>query len=460
MAKLLMIAIDGPAASGKSTLAQALAQRLGYLYFDTGAMYRAVTLAGLRRGLDMSDETTLANVAREVEIDLRPASQADGRLSDVLMDGEDCTWAIRTKEVDAAVSDVSAFPSVRGALTEQQRRIGQRGAVVMAGRDIGTVVLPDADLKIFLDASLEERAKRRHAELLERGEVQPLDQIMESLRVRDQIDSNRVVAPLRPAEDAIHLKTDGIPREQVLDQVLGLVKMLEQGSEQTAAKPPYSVPLKNRIFRNILAPLVRGAVRLLFRLRIEGFENLPKGEPYIIAYNHVSLFEPPLLLAFWPTFPEAIAGADTFERDALKFFVRGYGALAVRRGEYDRKIIDDSLWVLESKRPLMIAPEGGRTHKPGLRQARAGVAYLMDRARVPVVPVGVSGTGDHMLKPALRGKRPPLLVRVGKPFVLPAIEGRGEDRRAARQANADLVMRHIAALLPPAYWGEYKPISQ
>ncbi|HLE74086.1 MAG TPA: (d)CMP kinase, partial [Anaerolineales bacterium] len=224
MANPLTIAIDGPAASGKSTLAQALAQRLGYLYFDTGAMYRAVTLAALRRGLNMADEAALAKVAGEVEIDLRPASRADGRLNDVFMDGEDCTWAIRTKEVDAAVSAVSAFPSVRRALTEQQQRIGRRGAVVMAGRDIGTVVLPGAELKIFLDASLEERAKRRHTESLERGESEPYEQILKSLRERDQIDSSRVVAPLRPAEDAIQLKTDGVGREQVLDQVLGLVR--------------------------------------------------------------------------------------------------------------------------------------------------------------------------------------------------------------------------------------------
>ena len=457
MAKTLTIAIDGPAASGKSTLAQALAQRLGYLYFDTGAMYRAVTLAALRRGLDLIDETALAQVAREVEIDLRPASQADGRLSDVFMDGEDVTWHIRTKEVDAAVSAVSALPSVRRALTEQQQRIGRRGAVVMAGRDIGTVVLPEADLKIFLDASLDERAKRRHAELTERGDALPYDQILQSLRERDQIDSNREVAPLRAAEDAVLLKTDGMGREQVLDQVLGLVRIVEEGS-RSAMRPPYKVPFKNRVFRALLAPPVRFLVRLLFRLRIMGLENVPKNGAYIIAYNHVSLFEPPLLLAFWPIFPEAVAGADTFERDALKFFVRGYGALAVRRGEYDRKIIDDCLWVLDSQRPLMIAPEGGRSHKPGLRQAKAGVAYLMDRARVPVLPVGVSGTSDDMLKPALRAKRPPIEIRIGKSFVLPPVEGRGEDRRAARQANADLVMRHIASVLPPEYWGQYTAI--
>ncbi|MEX2143437.1 MAG: (d)CMP kinase [Anaerolineales bacterium] len=460
MAKPLAIAIDGPAASGKSTLAEALSQRLGYLYFDTGAMYRAVTLAALQRGIDLKDEAALAKLAREIEIDLRPASQADGRLSDVFVDGEDRTWAIRTKEVDASVSGVSAFPSVRLALTEQQRRIGTRGAVVMAGRDIGTVVLPDADLKIFLDASLAERAKRRHSELLQHGESPPVEQVMQSLRARDQIDSNREVAPLRPAEDAVMLKTDGVGREQVLDRVLGLVQMLEQGRSQPDARPAYKVGFKARLFRTLIAPPVRLLFRLLFRIRVVGSENVPKSGAYIIAFNHVSLFEPPLVLAFWPTFPEALAGADVFERSVVKYFVRGYGALAVRRGEYDRKVVEEMLWVLASQKPLMIAPEGGRSHTPGLRQALAGVAYLMDRARVPVLPVGVVGTSDDMLKPALRGKRPILEIRIGQPFNLPPIAGRGEERRAARQANADLVMRYIANLLPPEYWGEYQPIIQ
>jgi 1-acyl-sn-glycerol-3-phosphate acyltransferase len=330
----------------------------------------------------------------------------------------------------------------------------------MAGRDIGTVVLPEADLKIFLEASLEERARRRHAELLQHGESHSFEQVMQGLRERDQIDSNREVAPLKAAVDAVRLKTDGVSREQVLDQVLGLVQMLEHDRDHADQQPSYTVPLKNRLFRVLLAPPIALLFRLMFHVRIIGRENVPAKGAYIIAFNHVSLFEPPLLLAFWPTFPEAVAGADVFERKVVKFFVRGYGALAVRRGEYDRKIIEDTLWVLESQRPLLIAPEGGRSHTPGLRQARAGVAYLMDRARVPVVPVGVVGTSDDMVKPALRGKRPALEIRIGKPFNLPPIEGRGEDRRTARQANADLVMRHIAGLLPPEYWGEYKPLDQ
>lgn len=217
-----MIAIDGPAASGKSTLAKSLAERLGYLYFDTGALYRAVTLAALKKGFDMNDEGAITRLAGEVSIDLQPASLEDGRLYDVSMDGEDCTWAIRGADVDANVSQVSAYPGVRRALKAQQRRIGLRGGVVMAGRDIGTVVLPEADLKIYLEAPVQERARRRFEEMIAHGEKANLREVEESLRQRDQIDANRAVAPLRPAADAWVLSSDGKQPEQVLADAVTL----------------------------------------------------------------------------------------------------------------------------------------------------------------------------------------------------------------------------------------------
>ncbi len=459
MTRKLSIAIDGPAASGKSTLAEALAKELGYLYFDTGAMYRAVTLAALRKGIDTQDEQALAELAEQADIDLRPASQADGRLSDVFLDGEDITWEIRTKAVDLNVSDVSAVPAVRQALGAQQRRIGLRGGVVMAGRDIGTVVLPEAELKIYLDASPEERAHRRHSELLEQGKEANYEKVLAALIERDKIDSSRAVAPLKPAQDAVMLKSDGMPREEVLDFVLKLVAERSQ-PEPPQNTPGFRVPLSRWIFRYIFGPIFRLLFRILCQVRVEGLENVPAQGPYIIAYNHVSNFEPPFVLAFWPYFPEAVAGADVFQRKAINLFVGGYGAIPVRRGEYDRKVIDTMLEVLASGRPLAIAPEGGRSHDPGRRPARAGVAYLMDRAGVPVVPVGISGTSDEVLRLALRGKRPQLTMRVGPAFDLPPIQGRGEERRAARQANADLVMRHIAGLVAPEHWGVYKPLEK
>lgn len=222
-----IIAIDGPAASGKSTLGYKLAKELGYLYFDTGVMYRAVTWLAQHHGIDVHEETAVTQLAETARIDVLPPSQEDGRTADVTVDGQDATWEIRRPEVDRHVSLVAAYPGVRAALTQQQRRIGLRGRVVMVGRDIGTVVLPEADLKIYLDASVEERARRRYLEL-QKHEVQAsLEEIARSMRRRDKIDSTRSVAPLRPAQDAIIINSDNMDIDAVLAYVEALCKEKE-----------------------------------------------------------------------------------------------------------------------------------------------------------------------------------------------------------------------------------------
>jgi len=219
-----IIAIDGPAASGKSTLGKRLADSLGYLFFDTGLMYRAVTWLALQRGLDVNDEAVVTALAEEVLIDVRPPSKQDGRACDVLVSGEDITWETRRPEVDANVSVISAYAGVRQALTLQQRRIGMRGRVVMVGRDIGTVVLPESDLKIYLEASPEERARRRHRELVGRGGRADYDEIFHNVIDRDQIDSTRAVAPLCPAVDAVVIDSDHLTADEVFMRVEALYK--------------------------------------------------------------------------------------------------------------------------------------------------------------------------------------------------------------------------------------------
>ncbi len=219
-----IIAIDGPAASGKSTIGLRLANALGYLFFDTGVMYRAVTWLALERGIDIRDEASITRLAEDAHIDVAPASKADGRTCDVLVNGQDITWETRSPQVEANVSPVSAYRGVRSALTRQQRRIGQRGKVVMVGRDIGTVVLPDADLKIYLDASPEERARRRYEEIRARGGEADYDEILKKVIARDRIDSTRAVAPLKAAEDAVVVDSDKLNADEVFEHVLALVK--------------------------------------------------------------------------------------------------------------------------------------------------------------------------------------------------------------------------------------------
>lgn len=219
-----IIAIDGPAGSGKSTIGKLLAEYLDYLYFDTGVMYRAVTLAAINQGIDIENELRVSSIAKNVKIDIQTPTINDGRECDILMAGRDVTWDIRSPEVDAKVSIVSAYPKVRHILSEKQRQIGLQGRVVMMGRDIGTVVLPEADLKIYLEASLEERARRRYHERIQRREDVDYDSILAMLRERDRIDSTREFAPLKPADDSIVIDTDGLNIQQVFATIVELTE--------------------------------------------------------------------------------------------------------------------------------------------------------------------------------------------------------------------------------------------
>jgi CMP/dCMP kinase len=219
-----IIAIDGPAASGKSTIGLRLANALDYVFFDTGVMYRAITWLALERGIDVHEEAAVTALAEETQIDVAPASKSDGRACDVLVNGRDITPETRTRKVDANVSIVAAYPGVRKALSRQQRRVGQRGKIVMVGRDIGTVVLPEADLKIYLDATAEERARRRYDEIIAQGGKTDYEGILKRVMERDRIDSTRDVAPLKAAQDAVVLDSDKLTADEVFEQILALVK--------------------------------------------------------------------------------------------------------------------------------------------------------------------------------------------------------------------------------------------
>ena len=221
----LVIAIDGPAAAGKTTVARAVAEELGAILLDTGVLYRALTLKALRSHIDLSDGPALSALAQNHHIDIAPLSREDGRLYDVLLDGEDVTWDIRSAEVDANVSAVAAHGPVRSALLPVQRRIaGSAGPIVMVGRDIGTTVVPNAGTKVFLNASPEERARRRMHELEERGVAAELGQLTDDLRRRDELDRSRATSPLRPADDAIIVDSDGQPVAAVVALVEELVR--------------------------------------------------------------------------------------------------------------------------------------------------------------------------------------------------------------------------------------------
>ena len=228
--KSFAITLDGPAASGKSTLGERVAKALNFIYLDTGVMYRAVTLAALIKNVAIDNEELVTQVAEEIDLDIRSASVEDGRSNDVILDGKDVTWDIRLPEVEAHVSQVSAYRGVRVAMTNKQREIGERGGIVMVGRDIGTVVLPNADIKLYLDATVEERARRRHLELINRGKQSDFEFVLDDLKRRDKIDSSREIAPLKPAEDALLIDSDNMNAEEVFTYILEIIskKLLDR----------------------------------------------------------------------------------------------------------------------------------------------------------------------------------------------------------------------------------------
>ena len=217
--KKIIIAIDGPAGAGKSTIAKKVAAALGYAYIDTGAMYRTVTLAYLRSGKPYSD-ALVTELAQQLTIDFQ---WQDG-VNRVFANGKEVTEDIRTLEVSRNVSKVSAVPGVREAMTAAQRAIGERGGVVMDGRDIGTVVFPQAQLKVFLTASVEERARRRYLELKEKGTDVTLEDLAQKIAQRDKLDANRKIAPLKCAEDAVFLDSTSLSIDQVTDKIIDLAK--------------------------------------------------------------------------------------------------------------------------------------------------------------------------------------------------------------------------------------------
>lgn len=219
-----VITIDGPAASGKSSVGLSLAKLLDYIFLDTGMMYRAVAWAALDRNIDIKKEEDIGRMAQKIMIEIKPPSKEDGRINDVFVNNIDVSWKIKETEVNQIVSQISKYQEVRNAMTKNQRAIGKHGKIVMAGRDIGTVVMPDANLKIFLEASPRERAIRRYSEELKRGKLIDIDEVIHNIEMRDKIDSNRKIAPLIPAKDAIIIYTDGKDVPTVVKEILSYIK--------------------------------------------------------------------------------------------------------------------------------------------------------------------------------------------------------------------------------------------
>jgi len=225
-------------------------------------------------------------------------------------------------------------------------------------------------------------------------------------------------------------------------------------------KTSYSVPLVKRIFRWFLRPIFRLVFRILCTVKIEGLDNIPESGPYLVAMNHVSIYEPPLILSFWSCPMEVVSAVEVWGRAGQSLLVEMYGGIQVHRGQFDRRVIEQMIAATSTGHPLLIAPEGGRTHTPAMRRGLPGVAYIAHKMNLEVIPVAISGTSDDLIsriQASFFGRQPRvcLEMHIGKSLRLPQVLGSGEKRRQKLQENADLIMVHIGALLPEPYYGEY-----
>ncbi len=418
MSKRTIIAIDGPAGAGKSTVAKLVAGSLGLAYVDTGATYRLVAVKALERGVRSDDSGALADLARET---MERCELVDGSV--LHYDGRPLGAEIRTPEVSDATSIVSAHPEVRSVLVDfQRRRVPAQGAVV-EGRDIGTVVWPDADLKMYLDARPDIRAERR---VTETGRS---DATAVEVHQRDTRDASRPVGPMRAAADAIVLDTTNMSQEEVAERILRFLR-------------PRRADAFYAVTRSVLAGLLRG----IFRMRISGAENIPAGGPFILAPNHRSLLDIPVAAAVTKRKVWFMAKEELFRSKASAALLSRLGGFPVKRGRPDRTPLLRALRLLAEGEVVGIFPEGTRRPHARFEELEEGFAYVALRSAAPVVPVAISGT-EAVFPPG--GKLPRLVrirVAVGEPFRLGEGHSGVLPRARVRSATAD-ARGHFTALI-------------
>ncbi len=365
------IAIDGPGGAGKSSVAKLIAARLRFIYVDTGALYRSVGYYMISHGISPQDKDAVIKALPEIKISLRFTDKQE-----LYLCGEDVGDKIRTPEISMAASAVSAIPEVRAFLLDTQRDIAKKNNVIMDGRDIGTVILPNADLKIFLFASPEARAKRRYDELIKKGSDVTFESVLLEMNERDKNDSTRQAAPCVPAEDAILLDNSNLDLEGTADTIISL---LEKKKEVIRAARRY------RAWWNVLA----APVRFLFGVRAKGKENIPSHDGLLICSNHLGMRDPVLIASVYPRQIRFLAKKELFSVPVIRSIVTTWGAIRLDRSTTDMGALKRAEDCIKLGQAVSVFPQGHRNPSVPVSTTtfKRGAAFIAAHATCPVLPV-------------------------------------------------------------------------
>lgn len=433
MSKQRIIAIDGPAASGKSTVARGVAKKLDCIYVDSGAFYRGVTWKMIQAGVDSKNAPMVVRALKRSKwkFDVR-----DGAVFFVI-DGVEPGEALREKDVRETVADIAAIPEVRAFVVRQLRGLKKLGSLAMEGRDIGSVVFPATPFKFYLDANPEERARRRHAELVAKGETEKAQEVLESLQRRDEKDSSRQTAPLKVADGAYVIDTSVRNAEEVMTVLTDRIAALEQVRTETFGSPAF--------YRTVCEHLAVG-LAVCAPVTAYGLQNVPKTGGLIVASNHASYLDPPVIGSVCRMRTIHFMARDTlFKNPVLGFILRKSGVIPLDRERGDLKAMKTAIQLLQGGGAVALFPEGTRSLDGNLQEPKPGVGFLVAKGNAPVVPVYIHGSFDAWSKHSGGLKRKPVSVVFGPLITGEEIRALGSGREAYPLIGA-LIMKRIGEL--------------
>lgn len=422
-----IVAIDGPAGTGKGTMAEILSKKYNLLNIDTGAMYRCVTLEMLNKNIGLNDTEKIAEMLKTIKIDMKTENDKQK----VFLNGQDVTEQIRGKEVSSNVSPVSSIKEIRLAMAGLQRKMAQGKDVIMEGRDIGTVVFPTADVKIYLDGNVEVRAQRRFKQNIEKGIEMTYEEVLESIKKRDKNDMEKEMGALKVAPGATVIDTSNMTVKQEEKSISKIIdkRLKEKKNEEKIYKIRPETTWK-KVERSIIKKLIYAFYRVLFRIEKVNEENVPMEGPIIICANHLNYWDAVGLVTATKRRINFIAKEDLFNNGFLNWIAHVFDVIPIKRGMRDMEAMKRCLSSLKKGIALGIFPEGTRKGLEKGAKVQNGAAYMALKTKAKVVPVGIQGTFRPFTK---------VTLNYGEPIDFSKYDSKNPEKDNLDQATKEII---------------------